>query len=207
MNSSKAKSAKARTISMPKITRAEKEQVHARRELGHDFGIRVDEFGRQRLVAGTMKSKRMIDISNGGFVALGGIARVRNVDPLKGIASLTVKQREAGAKYREAFEYCAREGMKTGAMQERVDGGSMSGMVPARLMDARTALARADAAMGHWEIVGTIQDVCGRALSVRAIAEREGDRRKSIITLLKVGLDMLAVHYGMMPRQKLAAKN
>jgi len=55
-------------------------------------------------------------------------------------------------------------------------------------------------------IVGTIQDVCGRGLSLRAIADREGDRRESIMTLLKVVLDLLAVHYGMMPRQKTVAK-
>jgi hypothetical protein len=38
----------------------------------------------------------------------------------------------------------------------------------------------------------------GRGLSVRAIA----DWRESIIALLKVGPDLLAVHCGMMPARK-----
>lgn len=40
---------------------------------------------------GTAEAARKYDLSKTGIV------RVRNVDPLKGISSLTIKQREAGS--------------------------------------------------------------------------------------------------------------
>jgi len=36
---------------------------------------------------------------------------------------------------------------------------------------------------------------------VKAVSERTGDGRDVVVKLLKVGLDLLAVHYGMMGRR------
>ena len=180
---------------MPKIKRAEKDQIHARRELGHDFALRQDEFGRQRLVQGTMEATRVYEISNGGYVALGGVARIRNVDPLKGISSLTNDQRDAARQYRDVFEFATREGMKTGSMQERVDGGRVNVDTPQRLAVAHASLSSAREKIGHWEIVLVIDKVVCEGMSLRELAEATGDPREALVKLLKIGLDNLGVFF------------
>ncbi|NGN44763.1 hypothetical protein G6N74_27275 [Mesorhizobium sp. CGMCC 1.15528] len=75
---------------------------------------------------------------------------MRNVDPLKGISSLTKAHRMAGETSRETYEFCAREGLKTGAVQERVDGGRMGSGVPSEAMSI--AQSSLKAAIGHHEM-------------------------------------------------------
>src|SRR3546814_19569807 len=77
-------------------------QVRIRRRLGHDFALRIDEHGRQRLTGGTMESQRRYDLSSGGIV------RVRNVDPLAGLYSLTSPQRRSEVRRvgRECVSTC-----------------------------------------------------------------------------------------------------
>ncbi|MER9459692.1 hypothetical protein NKI80_07280 [Mesorhizobium sp. M0387] len=204
----KPKHAKPSAPKMPKIKRAEKEQVHARRELGHGFGLRIDEFGRERLVAGTMEATRIYEISNGGYVALGGVARIRNVDPLKGISSLNDDQRNAARQYRDVFEYASREGMKTGSMQERVDGGRINVDTPQRLAVAHASLSSAREKIGHWEIALVIDKVVCEGMSLRELAETTGDPREALVKLLKIGLDNLAVFFRITrpPPEKKSAK-
>ena len=71
----------------PKLPKGEAEQVRIRREIGHDFALKDDAFGRKRLSAGTREASRVYEVSNDGFTSTGGIVRVRNVDPLIGITS------------------------------------------------------------------------------------------------------------------------
>ena len=87
----------------PKLPRDEAEQVRIRKEVGHDFALKDDAFGRKRLAAGTLEARRVYEVSNDGYTSTGGIVRVRNVDPLTGITSLSRQQREAGMRYREDF--------------------------------------------------------------------------------------------------------
>lgn len=196
----KAKKGKSAAPAKPKVPVQEKLQVRARRLLGHDFALTTDEHGRTRQYAGTAETARRYDISNGGIV------RVRNVDPLKGISSLTKAHRMAGETFRETYEFCAREGMKTGAMQERVDGGRMGSGGPSEAMSiAQGSLRAAQAAMGHHEIVGVVVSVCGHGMSLREIAAKTGDPRASLLTLLRIGLDNLAVHYKISERPKRTA--
>ncbi|TIV56511.1 MAG: hypothetical protein E5V89_35050, partial [Mesorhizobium sp.] len=75
---------------------------------GHDFALKQDRFGRQRLSNGTAEARRVYEVSNGGYTSTGGIVRLRNVDPLTGITSLTGQQREAGQRFRDDFERAAR---------------------------------------------------------------------------------------------------
>lgn len=196
----KMKKSKMAHSEKPVVPMQEKLQVRARRIVGHDFALAIDEHGRIRQYAATAEAARRYDISNGGIV------RVRNVDPLKGISSLTKAHRMAGETFRETYEFCAREGMKTGAMQERVDGGRMGSGGPSEAMSiAQGSLKAAQAAIGHHEIVGVVVSVCGHGMSLREIAAKTGDPRASLLTLLRIGLDNLAMHYQITARPKRTA--
>ena len=50
--------------------------------------------------------------------------------------------------------------------------------------------------IGKWAAV--VQKVCCAGESVKGVAEQTGEGRDVVTKLLKVGLDLLAVHYGMM---------
>ncbi|TGP20290.1 MULTISPECIES: DUF6456 domain-containing protein [unclassified Mesorhizobium] len=184
-----------------KLPKGEAEQVRIRREIGHDFALKEDRFGRQRLASGTAEARRVYEVSNGGYTSTGGIVRLRNVDPLVGITSLTRQQREAGQRFRDDFERSQREGLQPQSWSERVDGGRVGGGIPDRVLSAGQAHAQAAAALGHWEVAEVVRKICLEGQSVKAIAERSGEGRDVVVKLLKVGLDLLAVHYGMMGRK------
>ncbi|ESX31953.1 DUF6456 domain-containing protein [Mesorhizobium sp. M1060] len=190
------KAAKKTKPAAPKMRKGEAEQVKIRRDLGHDFAVQKDDHGRDRLIAGTADARRIYDVSNGGYISTGGIARVRNVDPLKGISSLTYKQREAGARYRADFELAAREGLKTMGMGERVDSGSRGTNVSAKLIDNHALMARARQALVYPEILAVIDAVCGLGLSIKEVAQRENVVRDIPAQLLRMGLQRLVFHYG-----------
>ncbi|CDX18447.1 conserved hypothetical protein [Mesorhizobium plurifarium] len=185
----------------PKLPKGEAEQVRIRREVGHDFALKQDAFGRQRLTTGTAEARRVYEVSNGGYTSTGGIVRLRNVDPLVGITSLSRQQREAGGRFRDDFERSQREGLQPQSWSERVDSGLVGGGVPDRVLSAGRAHAHAVAALAHWEVAEMVRKICLEGQSVKAVAERSGEGRDVVVKLLKVGLDLLAVHYGMMGRK------
>ncbi|PAQ04194.1 DUF6456 domain-containing protein [Mesorhizobium mediterraneum] len=180
----------------PKLAKGEAEQVRIRKEVGHDFALKDDAFGRKRLAVGTLEARRVYEVSNDG--PPGGIVRVRNVDPLTGITSLSRQQREAGMRYREDFRVSAQDGVKPTALTERVDGGRIGGGVADRILSAGRAYADATRALSHWEVSGVVQKVCCHGETVKSLAEQNAEPRDVVAKLLKVGLDLLAVHYGMM---------
>ena len=194
----KAKAAKPQ----PKLPKGEAEQVRIRREVGHDFALSDDAFGRKRLAAGTAEARRVYEVSNDGYTSTGGIVRVRNVDPLVGITSLTRQQREAGQRFRDDFERASREGLRPMPWEERVDGGRINGGIPDRVLNVGRAHAGARAALAHWEVADAVRNICLEGQSVKSLAERTGEGRDVVVKLLKVGLDLLAVHYGMMLMRK-----
>jgi hypothetical protein len=49
--------------------------VRIRKEIGHDFALKDDRFGRKRLAAGAGASAS--EVSNDGHTSTGGIVRVR----------------------------------------------------------------------------------------------------------------------------------
>ncbi|MFA6155582.1 DUF6456 domain-containing protein [Mesorhizobium sp.] len=191
----KAKAAKPQA---PKLPKGEAEQVRIRREIGHDFALKDDAFGRKRLAAGTLEARRVYEVSNDGFTSTGGIVRVRNVDPLLGITSLSGQQREAGLRYRLDFQRSHQAGVKPMRWTERVDGGRQGGGIADSVLDAGRAHAAATRALGHWEVVAVVRHVCCAGDSVKGVSEKSGEGRDVVTKLLKVGLDLLAVHYGMM---------
>lgn len=128
--------------------------------------------------------------------------RVRNVDPLTGITSLSRQQCEAGMRYREDFRSSSQEGVKPMAWEQRVDGGRIGGGIADRILSAGRAYADATRAMAHWEVSGVVQKVCCAGESVKSLAEQSGEPRDVVTKLLKIGLDILAVHYGMMLMRK-----
>lgn len=185
----------------PKLPKGEAEQVRIRREIGHDFALRDDRFGRKRLTTGTQEAARIYEVSNGGYTSTGGIVRVRNVDPLLGITSLTRQQREAGMRFRGDFERASREGLRPMAWEERVDGGRRDGGIPDHVLSAGRAHAEATRALAHWEVSTVVQKICCAGDSVKSLAEQTGEPRDVVSKVLKIGLDLLAVHYGMMGRR------
>lgn len=192
------KTAKVKAPKAPKLAKGEAEQVRIRKEVGHDFALKDDAFGRKRLATGTLEARRIYEVSNDGHTSTGGIVRVRNVDPLTGITSLSRQQREAGMRYREDFRISAQDGVKPMALTERVDGGRIGGGVADRILSAGRAYADATRALSHWEVSGVVQKVCCHGETVKSLAEQTGEPRDVVSKLLKVGLDLLAVHYGMM---------
>ncbi|QPC91884.1 DUF6456 domain-containing protein [Mesorhizobium sp. INR15] len=182
----------------PKLPKGEAEQVRIRREVGHDFALKDDAFGRKRLNAGTLEARRVYEVSNDGFTATGGVVRVRNVDPLIGITSLSRLQREAGLRYREDFRASQQAGIKPMSLTERVDGGRHGGGIADSVLNAGRAHATATRALGHWDVAGVVQKVCCLEQPIKTVAEQSGEGRDVATKLLKVGLDLLAVHYGMM---------
>lgn len=190
------KTAKAKAPKPPKLAKGEAEQVRIRKEVGHDFALKDDAFGRKRLATGTLEARRIYEVSNDTSTA--GIVRVRNVDPLTGITSLSRQQREAGMRYREDFRVSAQDGVRPMALTERVDGGRIGGGVADRILSAGRAYADATRALSHWEVSGVVQKVCCAGETVKSLAEQTGEPRDVLSKLLKIGLDLLAVHYGMM---------
>ncbi|MER8441427.1 hypothetical protein NKH36_34145 [Mesorhizobium sp. M1312] len=190
------KTAKVKAPKPPKLAKGEAEQVRIRKNVGHDFALKDDAFGRKRLATGTLEARRIYEVSNDG--PPGGIVRVRNVDPLTGITSLSRQQREAGIRYREDFRVSAQDGVKPMALTERVDGGRIGGGVADRILSAGRAYADATRALMHWEVSVAVQKVCCQGETVKSLAEQTGEPRDVVSKLLKVGLDLLAVHYGMM---------
>lgn len=191
----KPKSARSQA---PKLPKEEAEQVRIRREIGHDFALKDDAFGRKRLAAGTLEARRVYEVSNDGFTSTGGIVRVRNVDPLLGITSLSAQQREAGLRYRQHFQCSQQAAVKPMRWTERVDGGRQGGGIADSVLDAGRAHAAATRALGHWEVAAVVRHVCCAGESVKGVADKTGEGRDVVTKLLKVGLDLLAVHYGMM---------
>lgn len=180
----------------PKVSKDEKEQVRARRAAGHIEALQLDEHGRHRLIRGTAEAARSYDLSKGGIV------RVRNIDPLKGILSLTHKQREAGERYRADFELATREGLKTATTRERVDGGGRSAGLPAALLDNHKIMADARAALAYPEIISVMDAVCGMGMSIKEVAERSKVVRDIPAQLLRMGLQRLVLHYKEQPASR-----
>lgn len=181
---------------VPKVPKEEKEQVRARKAAGLDHAITVDQHGRERLVAGTAEAERKLEKSPSGVV------RVRTVDPLVGISSLTWQQREAGKRYRDEFEAFTSVGAKGIAYQVRVDGGALGGGIPVKAIDAGRALKKSTDAICHWDIANVVQAVCCSGLSVSEAAKQVDEPRDVVVRLLKIGLDNLAVEYGILvPRR------
>lgn len=197
------KTAKPAKPQAPKLPKGEAEQVRIRREIGHDFALRDDAHGRKRLVAGTQEARRVYEVSNDGHTATGGIVRVRNVDPLLGITSLSGQQREAGQRYRADFQCSQQASVKPMRWSERVDGGRQGGGIADSVLDAGRAHAAATRALAHWEVAAVVQAVCCAGGSIKSLAEQTGEGRDVMTKLLKVGLDLLAVHYGMMLGRRL----
>ncbi|MER8410374.1 DUF6456 domain-containing protein [Mesorhizobium sp. M1342] len=185
----------------PKLPKGEAEQVRIRREIGHDFALRDDAFGRKRLAAGTLEAARVYEVSNDGYAATGGIVRVRAIDALIGITSLSRQQREAGLRYREDFRCSQQADVKPMRWSERVDGGRDGGGIADSVLDAGRAYAAATRALGHWEVAAVVRQVCCADGSLKRLSEQTGEGRNVVTKLLKVGLDLLAVHYGMMMRR------
>ncbi|RVA62755.1 DUF6456 domain-containing protein [Mesorhizobium sp. M7A.F.Ca.CA.001.08.1.1] len=186
----------------PKLPKGEAEQVRIRREIGHDFALRNDAFGRKRLAAGTLEAARVYEVSNDGCAATGGIVRLRAIDALVGITSLSRQQREAGLRYREDFRCSQQADVKPMRWTERIDGGREGGGIADSVLDAGRAYAAATRALGHWEVAAVVRQVCCADGSLKRLSEQTGEGRNVVTKLLKVGLDLLAVHYGMMMRRR-----
>lgn len=171
----------------PGINAEERRQISIRRKM--EFPLGNDEYGRPRLPQGTQDANRAYDLSSGGIV------RLRLADPLKAIAGLSPRQRNAGLRFRADYEMVARSGIKPAAMEERVDTSGRGAGIPATMLDAIRAVMTARDTCGHHEIASVVENVCGLRMSIREVAERTGDPRPALAKLLVIGLDRLADAY------------
>lgn len=176
---------KSKKVRPPKVPPEERDQVRARRKLEHGFALMMDEHGRERLVAGTAEAARRYDVSSGGIV------RLRLADPLKDISALTAHQRQAGVRYRVAYEAIAQSGMKSSSFAEHVDGGALHKDIPATILDAWGRLRTIRSGL-HASVVAVLDHICGLRMSVRETSEATGFRRDAVTMLLTIGLDGIA---------------
>jgi hypothetical protein len=184
----------------PGIPAEERKQAILRKQLGHDFAIKPDAYGRSRLVAGTAESQRQYEQS-----PRSGIIRLKDIDPLVGISSLSVPQRKAGLAYRDDYQACAREGLKAFGLEPAVDGGNATGIVPAHLLDAFTRLRIVRKRIAYREMVDIMDGIVGEAVSLRSLEASTRNPRVVIVRLLKMALDSAAVFYGYAPKPKRAS--
>lgn len=178
------------------VTVEEKNRIRALKLLDANYALGKDAHGRDRM-APIAISSRDYDIGN-----MKSVVRVRNVDPLHGMSSLSWQQRKAGKTYREDYEICAREGVKTGSWDIRVDGSSGPRDMPERISDAHANLSAANVALGYGEIRRIVSSVVGDGMSVKALSEQDRNPRDVVSKLLAMGLEKLAVHYGIVPGAK-----
>lgn len=186
--------AKAKRRGRPPIPDDEKQQLRARKLVGHEFAIGKDEHGRDRLATA---DRRQFDIGS-----MKSVVRVRNVDPLAGMSSLSWQQRKAGGQFREDYETIASEGVKTGSWEIRVDGGGGERDQPERVAAAHDRMAKALLSLRYGEIRRTVICICGEGMSVKSLAEQDRNPRDVVAYLLGMGLDRLAVDYGIVTRPK-----
>lgn len=205
---------RARPMKKPEIPAIEKKQMRAMKLVGGEAMLTKDEYGRDRMAA-TAVAQREFDIGS-----MRAVVSVRDVDPLKGISSLTWQQRKAGQRYREDFEICQREGVKPVSWEIRVDGSGAGKTMPERIADAHAAIIAANTKLGYNEIRRTVEMVCGHCMSISEVARaglaqalsgatpsdmivaNSPMRREVVVYLLGLGLQNLAVHYGIVSEAK-----
>lgn len=181
----------------PSIPAEERMQATLRKQLGHEFAVKPDQYGRSRLVTGTAESKRQYERS-----PRSGIIRVRDIDPLVGISSLSAPQRKAGLAYRDDYQACALEGVKALGLEPAVDGGNGASGVPAHLLDKFTRLRMVRKRIVYREMVDIMDGIMGEAMSLRSLEAHTRNPRVVIVRLLKMALDSAAEFYGYAPQKK-----
>ena len=82
-------------------------------------------------------------------------------------------------------------------LEARVDVSQSSGHVPTAQLDRRRAFVAATRAIGHADILSVVDGVCCAGHSISALAAILVEPRDVVVKLLKIGLDNLAVHYGL----------
>jgi hypothetical protein len=124
------------------------------------------------------------------FRALSTIERLRRD------SSLSSRQAEAGERLRDDYEL----GVE-GARDDNGKGGYWGWSFPEAQLNALRRYQLAVLALGQ-HIAGVVQPVCcgtpgGGDVTLQALARKHKRNRQEIAGILKVGLDMLADHYGM----------
>jgi hypothetical protein len=165
------------------ISQSEKEQVRIRRNLG--LPVRLDGHGRERAPNGTADAGRQLSQSN-------GVVRISSYDPLIELRWLSSRQRNAGNRYREAYEALASHGIKPPSLDLKVDGGRAGKDILEAALDAASAVRHAHRAISHPDIIVVVEHVCGMRQSIRAASTGTGKRRDALIALLAIGLDQMA---------------
>jgi len=140
------------------------------------------------------------------------VAHRRAVDTLGlmlASGSITPQMHEAGCIFRTLFRSAALDGIAT-TQFVRLSGATADTM-PNRQVDARRRVAGAiDALGGHQSPAGScVWFVVGLEMSVREWAARRGWSGRPVPQpiaggMLVAGLGILAMHFGLMPRQRAA---
>jgi hypothetical protein len=123
--------------------------------------------------------------------------------------NITPQMHEAGCIFRTLFHSAAIDGIATSQFVRL--GGATADNMSVRQVDARRRVARAlDALGGHDSPAGScVWFVVGLEMSVREWAVRQGWSGRPVPQpiaggMLVAGLGILAMHFGLMPRQQAA---
>lgn len=87
------------------------------------------------------------------------------------------------------------------AGRRQVDGGRKGGGIADRVLSAGRAHAAPTRALAR-RGASVVHKVCCHGETVKSLAEQTGEARDVVVKLLKVGLDLLAMHYGMRLRRR-----
>lgn len=177
---------------LPRISGAEREQVRLRKEVDHDFALRKDEHGRDRLIVGTAESGRAYERDEKSTVV-----RVQRADHLQTMfkqGAITKQQHQAGEMYQEDYVLVHSYGLGSGGWTEKVDiSGIKQPDMPLHVTAANQRLELCSVKAGMMgEYV--LRQVCGENNSPSSLKGIGGAPREYWTARLREALEEIAVH-------------
>lgn len=154
-----------------------------------------DEFAAQHRTISHDGEGRQINLDESPLARIAAMPANKNL--------LQAHQLEAGERFRKIFERAAlRQRTTMSYSPERVaksGGGAPADMGLAGMnIDARREIDRIFAVLPS-ECAGVVIDVCGFEKGLQQVEKERGWPRRSAKLVLRIGLDQLARHFGLMP--------
>jgi len=159
------------------------------------------EAKRQAAAAATADAKAQYErlIATGVDARLAGslvvAKRVGGLEWLLRKERITLVQHRAGEHYGDDFAKSEEPAYRS-CLNDRVGGEPEPMQETKRAASERLLGARRWALQGHAGLIGLMDDVCGRGVRVRDIAKGDDGEAVKIEAQVKLGLDFLASHYG-----------
>lgn len=157
---------------------------------------------RQRLSADPFAAqhRQEVALENGARLDLeeSPLARLAMPDPGTGQPYLTAHQVAAGERVRLLTERARLRQRVTMVYSGQPRGGQAPGGIDDLALDARKALARIESALPR-DCAGVVFDVCGLLKGLQQVESERGWPQRSAKLVLRIGLEQVAQHLGMVP--------